>query len=305
MSLKNEKIHSELLEKDHSLEIEKNTEETFTGLCKEQGHENKLEYFCEEHNQLCCDSCIVKLIKKGKGQHTQCNVFHLQDIKNSKKKELENNIINLENISKNLEESINCLNKILEEINSDKDKLKISIQTAFTNIRNELNNREDILLSEIDKIFDEIYFKKDLVIKAEKIPIKIKDLLNKSKIDDKDWENETKLSAIINYCFGIENKIKEINIIYEKIEKKKKFNPKVYFNLEKENKNDLITFKKIIKSFGKIIIYNETDKEQNKSENISSIFPENYIMAEKELKKLHKKIEKLEEEKNKWREACL
>lgn len=305
MSLKNEKIHSELLEKDHSLEIEKNTEETFTGLCKEQGHENKLEYFCEEHNQLCCDSCIVKLIKKGKGQHAHCNVFHLQDIKNSKKKELENNIINLENISKNLEESINCLNKILEEINSDKDKLKISIQTAFTNIRNELNNREDILLSEIDKIFDEIYFKKDLVIKAEKIPIKIKDLLNKSKIDDKDWENETKLSAIINYCIGIENKIKEINIIYEKIEKKKKFNPKVYFNLEKENKNDLITFKKIIKSFGKIIIYNETDKEQNKSENISSIFPENYIMAEKELKKLHKKIEKLEEEKNKWREACL
>ena len=36
--------------------------------------------------------------------------------------------------------------------------MKINIQKIFTKIRNEINNKEDELLLEVDKQFNEIYF---------------------------------------------------------------------------------------------------------------------------------------------------
>ena len=52
--------------------------------------------------------------------------------------------------SKNIEQSINEIKKIYEDINKNKEDLKIKIQTIFTKLRNELNKKEDKLLLEIN-----------------------------------------------------------------------------------------------------------------------------------------------------------
>ena len=49
-----EKLHSELVKKHHQYKLDKNLKDIFTGYCKEKNHINELEYFCKDHNILCC-----------------------------------------------------------------------------------------------------------------------------------------------------------------------------------------------------------------------------------------------------------
>ena len=123
--------------------LDKNIDEIFTGFCIEKNHVSKLEYFCITHNQLCCASCITKIKGNGNGQHTNCDVCHINDIKESKKNKLKENIKYLEDLSNTFEQSINVLKQIFEKINNNKEELKLNIQKIFTKIRNELNSRED------------------------------------------------------------------------------------------------------------------------------------------------------------------
>ena len=58
-----------------------------------------------------------------------------------------------ENFSEKNKDLINNLKEILEEINKEKEDLKLKIQQIFTKIRNKINNREDELMIEIDKIY--------------------------------------------------------------------------------------------------------------------------------------------------------
>ena len=58
----------------------------------------------------------------------------------------------LEDLSNNINESINKIKIIYEKINKEKEELKLKIQKIFTNIRNEINNREDKLLIDIENI---------------------------------------------------------------------------------------------------------------------------------------------------------
>ena len=46
----------------------------------EKNHPNRLEYFCKEHNQLCCANCIAKLNINGDGQHKDCDVCDIKSI---------------------------------------------------------------------------------------------------------------------------------------------------------------------------------------------------------------------------------
>ena len=73
MCNKCDNMHKTLL-KYHQPYILNKEEEIFTGICKEKNHQNKLEYFCKNHNQLCCVSCLCKLNEKGEGQHKDCDV---------------------------------------------------------------------------------------------------------------------------------------------------------------------------------------------------------------------------------------
>ena len=221
MCNKCEKIHSKMCKHHHWYNLEQNLNDIFTGFCKETNHLEKLEYFCKDHNILCCASCIAKIKGKGKGEHKDCNICFIEDIKDEKKSKLNDNIKSLENLSKTLNESINKLKEIIEIINKNKEELKLKVQKIFTKIRNELNDREDKLLLDIDKIYDEKFLKEDIIKESEKLPNKIKLSLEKGKKIDNNWEDENKINSLINDCVNIENNIKEINVVNESIKKYK------------------------------------------------------------------------------------
>ena len=207
-----------------------------------------MKYFCKDHNKLCCASCITKIKDEVYGQHTNCDVCKIKDIEKEKRNKLKDNIKILENISNNLEESINELKKIFEKINEDKENIKIKIQKIFTKLRNTINNREDELLLEVDKYYNNIFFNEDIIKDGEKLPNKIKESLERGKIIDKEWNNN-KLNILINDCLNIENNIKEINLINENVNKCKSKNIKIKFNPD-ENGIDYYLDK--LKNFGNI-----------------------------------------------------
>ena len=64
----------------------------------------KLEYYCKDHNILCCAACISKIEGKGNSQHKDCNICFIEDIKEEKKRNLKENIIFLEKLSNNFYE---------------------------------------------------------------------------------------------------------------------------------------------------------------------------------------------------------
>ena len=74
MCNKCDNFHKNLFQGHIPFNINNKNNDIFTGYCKEKGH-NKIEYFCKSHNQLCCDSCIIKIKVEGKGQHRDCDIF--------------------------------------------------------------------------------------------------------------------------------------------------------------------------------------------------------------------------------------
>ena len=217
---------------------------------KEDNHPNKLDYFCLTHNKLVCVACISKINKKGNGQHSNCQLCTIEEIKNAKKGNLIVNINNLEYESKAINNNIGKLKKIFEEMNNKKESLKLYIQKLFTQIRNTLNEREDKLLEIVDKKCDNLFFGESLIIESEKLPKEISISIEKAKKINNDWDDENKLSSLINICLDLESQFEEINKlnnninIYSQIPSAIKFYPG-------QNKIDL--FLENIKSFGNII----------------------------------------------------
>ena len=197
MCNKCEVFHSKLFGNHITLNLDKKYSDTFTGFCKEEKHKMELEYFCRTHNVLCCAACIAKIAKNGNGIHKDCEVCIIEDIKEEKKIKLKENIKYLEELSKTIEDPINNIKIIIDKISKNKEELKIKIQKIFTKIRNEINNREDELLIEVDKKYENIFFKEEFVKENEKLPEKIKKSLEKSQIIDKEY-NEKKLQFLIN-----------------------------------------------------------------------------------------------------------
>ena len=244
--------HSELFESHHLNSINKNISEVFTGLCKEKDHNIKLKFFCKNHNQLCCAACTSKIKDDEYGQHKDCDVCLINEIKDIKKNKLKENIKYLEDLSNKLEQSMNELKILFEKINEKKETLKLKIQQIFTKIRNVLNEREDEILLEVDKEFNNLYFNEDLIEKSKVLPNKIKLSLEKGKTLDKDW-NENEISIYINDCIEIENNTKGINIINENIQKgNSNKNKEIKFNPNEDGINDML---EIIKKFGKVYYY--------------------------------------------------
>ena len=122
MCNKCEKHHSELFKNHYQYKLDKENAEIFTGLC--QIHSYELRFYFKSHNKLCCAECITKIKTKKGGQHLDCNVCEIEDIENDKKSKLKENIKYLEELSINLQESINEFNIIFAKIEKDKDELK-------------------------------------------------------------------------------------------------------------------------------------------------------------------------------------
>ena len=243
-------LHKGLFENHQQYNIDKNHNEIFIDICKEKGHEKKLEFFCKVHNELCCPLCIVKLNEKGYGQHKDCDVCSIENIKDEKKNKLNENIKYLQDLSNNLENTINELKTIFENINKSKEELKLYVQKIFTKIRSAINEREDELLLEIDNKYNDNFCKEDVIEESIKLPNKIKKSLEKGKLSDDDWNNNNKLSSLINDCINIENNIKSINYINDNIKNSNNFKKiKIGFAPKDDSINEFI---QNIKKFGKI-----------------------------------------------------
>ena len=99
-------LHSELFDNHITNILSKDSKQIFTGICQEEKHKEELEYLCKTHNKLCCAACLSKIKSKGNGQHKDCDVCNIEDIKDEKKNKLKENIKYLEDISKTIEQSI-------------------------------------------------------------------------------------------------------------------------------------------------------------------------------------------------------
>ena len=220
MCNKCETFHSKLFQNHNLININKNTKDIFSGLCKEEKHKLELEFYCKNHKMLCCAACISKIKKNEFGKHKDCDVCIIEDIKEEKEKQFLNDFKYYENFSEKNKDLINNLKEILEEINKEKEDLKLKIQQIFTKIRNKINNREDELMIEIDKIYKEAYFNEDLIKDNEKFQEQLKLILEKGKkiINEK---NKIKLNELINEYINFENNVSIINEIDELIEKTK------------------------------------------------------------------------------------
>ena len=238
--------HKGLLKNHKIVTLSEINNEIFTGLCKEKNHNIKLDYYCKTHNKLCCGLCICKIKGNGNGQHNDCDICLIKDIKEEKKSKIKNNIKELEKLIDQLEQLEKKVKVIPEEVKENKDKLKSEIKNIFEKIRIELNYRENILSSEVDKYFEENYSNEGIAKKFFEIKSSLE---NVESIDD-DWENDDKLNELINNSINIENNIKEINEINENI---KKCNDSKYLkiNIREKELNKII---EMIKIFGKIYI---------------------------------------------------
>ena len=212
MCNKCQNFHSSPFFKSHHPYNLNKEEEIFTGFCKEKNHPNRLEYYCKDHNQLCCANCIAKISEEGDGQHKDCNVSNIKSIKDEKKNKLKENIKALEDLSNSFNNIFKELKENFEIVEKSKEDLKLKVQKAFTKIRTALNEREDKLLLEIDTLYEKRFFNEDVIKKGEKLPKKIKVSLDKGKQIDKEWDNDN-LASYINDCINIESNIKSINTI--------------------------------------------------------------------------------------------
>jgi len=245
-------LHKGLFENHQQYNIDKNNNDIFIDICKEKEHERKLEFFCKTHNELCCVVCISKLNENGYGQHKDCDVCSIKNIKDEKKNKLNKNIKFLQDLSNNLDNTINELKTIFENINKNKEELKLYVQKLFTKIRSAINEREDELLKEIDNKYNDNFCNEDIIEESIKLPNTVKKSLEKAKLSDDDWNNNNKLSSLINDCINIENSIKTIKYINDNIKNSQKFNNiKIIFTPKDDSINEFI---KNIKEFGNINI---------------------------------------------------
>ena len=246
--------HDELFE-EHDLRILNEKEDSsnlFTGYCKEKGHTDALEYFCKKHNKLCCASCISKIQSKGNGQHKDCDVCNVEEIKSDKEKILKDNI-------KILEDLLNSFEKLMEEFKinfekANKETLKIKIKNIFDQIKEAVNEREKEILTKIDYLLDNDF--QYLVINEEKkykrTFTEINDSIEKSKELVEESNNINKMNKYINECLNIENNVQKLGNDIIKIKEKiniENINSGIRFYPEKD------TFKKFldkIKKFGYI-----------------------------------------------------
>ena len=292
MCNKCENYHSELFQNHHQVKLDADIKLLFTGFCKEENHLEKLEFFCKNHNKLCCASCIAKIKINGKGEHKDCNICIINNIKEEKKNNLKNNIIILEELLNTLKKSNDEIKNICEKLNKDKDELKLNIQKIFTIIRNALNNREDILLLEVDKKFDEIFLDQSIIKQKENLPKRAMISLEKGKSINKEWDDENKLTMLINNCIDIENEIKEINHINTKIKKlnEYEFIDIKFIPFEEQKINEFI---EKINTFGeiKVNMYNKYFKDSTifSNENVYN----DYEFILKEIENRNKKIKNL------------
>lgn len=262
MCNKCETYHSKLFPNHKVINSDKDKNDIFTGFCKEKGHPIKLEFFCKTHNQLCCAICIAKIKKEEIGKHKDCDIYTIEEIKEEKNKLLEENVKYLKDMSNTIEKYLAELKSIIEKINENKEEIKLKIINAFTKIRNELNKKEDELLLEVEQKFENAYYNEKILKENEKLPDRIKALLETAE-NINNYNNENKLSSFINICVKIENNISIIKEIKCNIEKSRDLPYKENIFIPEEKINKLINGIKRFCKFSEEDIENSLIIEEN------------------------------------------
>ena len=54
-------MHPEVHDNHTLINYEKDKNEVFNDICKYDNHNKELEFFCKNHNTLCCVSCLCKI----------------------------------------------------------------------------------------------------------------------------------------------------------------------------------------------------------------------------------------------------
>ena len=250
-------FHSKIFANHPIKNLTDEKKDNFIDLCNEHNHLSKFEYFCKTHNKLCCVKCIAKIKDENNGQHKDCDIISLKEIKTEKEKKFKENYVKLEEISKNLENTINHFKILIEQINKDKEYLILGIQKVFTKIRTALNEREDELISKVKEIYKESFFDEEIVKESEKLPLKVKQSLE-SINEIKEIPNiEKELSSEINYYIEFENNLNKIEEINKTINKCNSNKTRIVFE---SNYNQL---ENLIKKFGNINIQFEEKEEKD------------------------------------------
>ena len=107
--------HPEFVDNHNLINLDKDLNDFFIDICKHEGHNNKLEFFCKNHNTLCCLGCVCKIKVDGYGQYSNFNCCYINDIKEEKKNKLKENINHLEELSNKFEKSMNELKNYLKK----------------------------------------------------------------------------------------------------------------------------------------------------------------------------------------------
>ena len=220
-------------------------------ICKEINHQNKLDYYCNNHNMLCCAACIAKIEGKGNGQHSNCNICYIENIKEEKNNILEANIKYLEEMSTYFNNSISEIKKKFQLLNNDKNDLKAKITHIFKKLRNLLRERESQLLKEVDEKFNNLFSDLDMLKEIEELPSKIQSNIIKGNSIKNEWKDNNKLISMITDCIDIENNVKDIKLIHNNIQRYDLNNMSIIEFSPKEK--ELENFIYIIKEFGKIL----------------------------------------------------
>ena len=76
-----EKLYSEICKNHTKYKYENNNQkDIFIGYCLEKNHLKELNYYCKQHNILCCAQCITKIKDEENGQHSNCDICLIKDI---------------------------------------------------------------------------------------------------------------------------------------------------------------------------------------------------------------------------------
>ena len=204
--------HNELFE-DHGFDLL--TE--FTGLCLEEKHSDNLEYFCKDHNKLCCAACISKIQSKGNGLHKDCNICNVEDIKEEKSKVLKDNIEIIENLSSKFDSMMGELKSNVKTVTQE--TIKTKIQSTFNAIKESINEREKEVMLKVDDLINNHY---DEMLSKEKQKYdnnlkKIEKSISKSKEIENELNDSNKYKTSINECLIIENNMSNLNKDIERI----------------------------------------------------------------------------------------
>ena len=93
------------------------------------------------------------------------------------------------------------------------NKYKLKLKKTFTEIKNKINEKENELMIEVDKMYESIFISHNKLKQIYEISNIAKESLEKVRLNDYEyeWEKGNKLKFLINNRINIENNILNIN----------------------------------------------------------------------------------------------